>query len=109
MPSHEFEVEHCSRRYRGLCLYTAIPADSGDSVTPGSGAYAEDVRITLVEQVCERGKWRDATQSEAVAFRRMLSANVYVMDYIEQQCDEAEAEEERRRQEQRAAMMPRWR
>lgn len=109
MPSHEFEVEYCSRRYRGLCLYAAVAADSGDRATPGSGAHAEDVRITLVEQVRERGKWRDATQSESVAFRRMLSANADVMADIEQQCDEAEAEEERRRQEQRAAMMPRWR
>lgn len=109
MPSHEFEVEHGGRRYRGWCLYTAIPGTWGDRTTPGYGAHAEDVRITLVEQVCERGKWRDATQSESVAYRRMLSANLYIMNDIENQCDEAEAEEERRRQEQRAAMMPRWR
>lgn len=109
MPSHEFEVKHCSKRYRGICLYAAVPRTWGYYTTPGSGAHAEDVRITLVEQVRERGKWRDVTQSESVAFRRMLSANADVMNDIEQQCDEAEAEEERRRQEQRAALRPRWR
>lgn len=109
MPSHQFEVEHEGSYYRGVCQYTAIPGTWGDRTTPGYGAHADDVRITLVEQVRSGGKWREVTQSESVAMRKMLSANSGVMADIERQCDEAEAEEERRRQDQRAAMMPRWR
>lgn len=74
MPSEQFEVRFDDRRLRGTASYTLVRADPGDMITPGHGAYAEDVHVELVEQINDGKGWRDCTQAESRLWARYLNS-----------------------------------